>query len=63
MADLKTPPEMIVVLGCHTNDDGSPTDMMKSRIEGGAQVYASLKHQNIDCRVIVTGYQRTGQVN
>lgn len=61
MADQKTPPEMIVVLGCYTNDDGSPTDMMKSRIEGGAQVYASLRQQNIDCRVIVTGYQRTGQ--
>lgn len=62
MAESSNPPEMIIVLGSHTNNDGSPTDMMKSRVDRAAELYASLKQQNIDCCVIVTGYQRPEQV-
>lgn len=61
MAEPTTPPEMIIVLGSHTNDDGTPTDMMKSRVKQGAELYASLKQQGINCCVIVSGYQRPGQ--
>ena len=62
MAETDNPPEMIIVLGSHTNDDGSPTDMMKSRVNKGAELHLSLKQQRINCRVIVTGYQRPQQV-
>ena len=62
MAETDKPPEMIIVLGSHTNDDGSPTDMMKSRVNQAAELYLSLKQQSINCRVILTGYQRPEQV-
>ena len=62
MAETDNPPEMIIVLGSHTNDDGSPTDMMKSRVNQAAELYLSLKQQSINCHVIFTGYQRPEQV-
>lgn len=62
MAEADNPTDIIVVLGSRTNEDGSPTEMMKSRIKRAAELYTSLKQQNIDCRVIVTGYQAPDQV-
>lgn len=62
MAESDNTPEMIIVLGSHTNGDGSPTEMMKSRVNQAAELYTSLKQQNLNCRVIVTGYQRPEQV-
>lgn len=62
MAKADNPTDIIVVHGSRTNEDGSPTEMMKSRIKRAAELYTSLKQQNIDCRVIVTGYQAPDQV-
>ena len=62
MEQTDNPTNIIVVLGTLTNEDGSPTEMMKSRIKRAAELYTSLKQQNIDCRVIVTGYQAPDQV-
>ncbi|KAJ7388562.1 hypothetical protein OS493_036929 [Desmophyllum pertusum] len=55
------PTDIIIVHGSRTNEDGSPTEMLKSRINRAAELYTSLKQQNIDCRVIVTGYQAPDQ--
>ena len=63
MAEVDTPTDIIIVHGCRTNDDGSPSEMMKSRINHAAELYTSLKQQNIDCRVIVTGHRAPDQVN
>ena len=55
--------DVVVVLGCLTNPDGSPTQMMKSQVLRGAEVYKSLKEQNGAAPpVIFTGYQALGQV-
>ena len=62
MAQADNPTDVVVVLGCRTNEDGSPTEMMKSRVKQAAELYTSLKQQNIDCRIIVTGYQAPDQV-
>lgn len=62
MAQAENPTDIIVVLGSRTNEDGSATEMMKSRVKRAAELYSSLKQQNIDCRVIVTGYQAPDQV-
>ena len=62
MAQADSPTDIVVVLGCRTNEDGSPTEMMKSRVKRAAELYRSLKQQNIDCRVIATGYQAPDQV-
>jgi len=62
MAQAENPTDIIVVLGSRTNEDGSATEMMKSRVKRAAEVYSSLKQQNIDCHVIVTGYQAPDQV-
>lgn len=62
MVKADNPTDIIVVHGSRTNEDGSPTEMMKSRIKRAAELYTSLKQQNIDCRVIVTGYQAPDQV-
>jgi len=62
MAQSENAIDMIIVLGSHTSGEGSPSDMMKSRVDQAAQIYTSLKEQNIECRVIMTGYQRPEQV-
>ena len=62
MAQADNPTDIVIILGCRTNEDGSPTEMMKSRVKRAAELYTSLKQQNIDCRVIVTGYQAPDQV-
>lgn len=62
MAQADNPTDIILVLGSRTNEDGSPTEMMKSRIKRAAELYTSFKQQNINCRVIVTGYQAPDQV-
>ena len=62
MAQSENAIDMIIVLGSHTNGEGSSSDMMKSRVDQAAQIYTSLKEQNIECRVIMTGYQRPEQV-
>ena len=62
MAQADNPTDIVVVPGCRTNEDGSPSEMMKSRVKRAAELYTSLKQQNIDCRVIVTGYQAPDQV-
>ena len=62
MAQAENPTDIIVVLGSRTNEDGSVTEMMKSRVKRAAELYSSLKQQNIDCHVIVTGYQAPDQV-
>ena len=55
--------EVIIVLGCLTNNDGSPTPMMKSRLHKGAEVYRELMDRNfVAPHVILTGYQANGQV-
>ena len=61
-AQSENPTDMIIALGSHTNGDGSASDMMKSRVNRAAELYTSLKQQNINCRVIMTGYQRPEQV-
>lgn len=62
MAQAGNPTDIIVVLGSLTNEDGSLTEMMKSRVKRAAELYTSFKQQNIDCRVIATGYQAPDQV-
>lgn len=62
MAQADNSTDIIIVHGSRTNEDGSPTEMLKSRINRAAELYTSLKQQNIDCRVIVTGYQAPDQV-
>ena len=62
MAQADNPTDIVIILGCRTNEDGSPTEMMKSRVKRAAELYTSLKQQNIDCRVIATGYQAPDQV-
>lgn len=62
MAQSENAIDIIIVLGSHTNGEGSSSDMMKSRVDQAAQIYTSLKEQNIECRVIMTGYQRPEQV-
>ena len=57
------PLEIIVVLGCLTNPDGTTTKMMEARVQKAAEVYMALKEQNLEPRVIVTGYQASGQVS
>lgn len=61
MAQAANPTDIIVVLGSLTNEDGSLTEMMKSRVKRAAELYTSFKQQNIDCRVIATGYQAPDQ--
>ena len=62
MAEADNPTDVIIVLGSRTNEDGSPTEMMKSRVEKASELYALFKEQNINCRVIVTGYQAPDKV-
>ena len=55
--------DVIVILGCLTNDDGSVSTMMQSRLEHGAEVYRDLKKKHtVTPYVILTGYQAKGQV-
>lgn len=62
MAEADTPSDIIVVLGCRTSEDGTPSEMLKSRVHRAAELYTSLQQKNIDCRVVVTGYCAQDQV-
>lgn len=62
MAEADTPSDIIVVLGCRTSEDDTPSEMLKSRVHRAAELYTSLQQKNIDCRVVVTGYCAQDQV-
>ena len=62
MAETDTPTDIIVVLGCRTSDDGSPSEMLKSRVNQAAELYTSLRQKKTDCRVVVSGFCAQDQV-
>lgn len=62
MAETDTPTDIIVVLGCRTSDDGSPSEMLKSRVNQAAELYTSLRQKKTDCRVVVSGFCAQDQI-
>lgn len=56
-------PEVIIILGCRTNPDGTASEMMRYRVKQAATVYDSLVTDGEKPShpwVIATGYQAPG---